>query len=139
MRSGYIHSVPTHDFVLSGMVEVWILEKSGTKKVVYSAGDKFEIPSYTPHILNFLTRCVLTEWWEQPGDARCWVYHPYRNIVDVQNSTAKTSIGSHQLLIPQNDYDRDVLPVSAAFMAFCYFSIGITAGAVLGLALSKRR
>ena len=139
MRSGYIHPVPTKDYVISGKVEVWILEKTGTKKVIYTAGDKFEIPSYTPHILNFLTKCVLAEWWEQSGDTRCFVYHPYRNIVDVQNSASINSIGSHQLLVPQNDYDRDVLPVSASFMAFCYFSVGMTVGAVLGLALSKRR
>mmetsp|Transcript_130724 Transcript_130724/g.194791 ORF Transcript_130724/g.194791 Transcript_130724/m.194791 type:complete len:235 (+) Transcript_130724:23-727(+) len=139
MRSGYLHPVTTYDFVVSGQVEVWVLKSTGTQKTVYSAKDSFEIPPYTPHILNFLTKCVLTEWWEQPGDARCWVYHPYRNIVDVQNSTACNSTGNHQLLIPQNDYDRDLLPASASFMSFCWFSVGIAVGAVFGVALNKRR
>lgn len=146
MRSGHMYPVRTYVFVVSGTVEVWILQKTGTKKVVYSADDSFEIPPYTPHILNFLSRCVLNEWWEQHKDPQCWIFQPYRNIVDVQNAMVSNSTcGNHQLLIPQNDYEREQIllmtssssSVSSFLTASWYVSIGITIGTLLGFALSS--
>lgn len=152
MRSGHLYPITTHVFVISGTVEVWLLQQTtGTKKVVHTTGDTFEIPPYTPHILNFVTHCILTEWWEQHGDAQCWIFQPFRNIVDVQNAmistnTVNRSTGYHQLLIPQNDYEQRELSssssssstvISSIVTALCYTSIGITVGTVLGIVLSS--
>ena len=154
MRSGHLYPIATHVFVLSGTVEVWLLQpKAGTQKVLYSTGASFAIPPYTPHILNFVTHCILNEWWEKHGDAQCWIFQPYRNIVDIQNAmVSNRSTGNHQLLIPQNDYEQRQLSSSSlsassfsrgrsgAFSsfvtAFCYTSLGLTAGTILGIALS---
>jgi hypothetical protein len=73
MRSGYLHPEPKYDFVLSGQVEVWLLTPKGTDKRIYQPHETYEIPGYTPHILHFLKDTVLAEWWEQPGESRCWV------------------------------------------------------------------
>ena len=49
---------------------------------------------------------IISEWWDQSGDTQCWYYHPYRRIVDVQNSLICTSMGQHHFLVPQTDFER---------------------------------
>ena len=116
MRSGYLHPETKYDFVISGEVEVWILTPQGTDKKIYKPCESFRIPPYTPHVLHFLSDSVLAEWWYQKGESRCWFYHPYRRIVDVQNSLVSMSTGQHQLLVPQNEYDQQqLLPKSSLF------------------------
>jgi hypothetical protein len=136
MRSGYCHPETKYDFVISGQVEVWLLTPQGTDKTIYPPGESFEIPPYTPHILHFLSHTVLAEWWEQPGESRCWLYHPYRNIVDVQNSLLSTSTGQHQLLVPQNDFDRQQDPATGMKSLFLV-STGIVIGVMIGSILPR--
>ena len=54
MRSGYLNSVRTHDFVLKGQVQVWTLTPEGTEKKVYKKHEMFTIEAYVPHILYFM-------------------------------------------------------------------------------------
>lgn len=101
MRSGYLHPNNTHDFVVFGKVEVWTLTSDCTKKEVYTAGQYFVTPKYTPHILHFLEDSVVVEW-NEPGPFRCWYYRPYRRIIDVQNSLVSQSTGHFFKLVPQD-------------------------------------
>lgn len=101
MRSGYLHPNTTHDFIVNGTVEVWTLAATGTIKTIYKAGAYFTIPEYTPHILHFLEHTVLVEW-NEPGPFQCWYYHPYRRIIDVQNSKVSQSTGQFFKLVPQD-------------------------------------
>jgi hypothetical protein len=139
MRSGYLHSEIKYDFVISGVVEVWILTPKGTDKKVYHQFDKFEIPEYTPHVLHFLEDSVLVEWWNQPHESPCWYYHPYRNIVDVQNSLVCTSTGTHFFLVPQNDYDHQWLEndPGIGWGSLIWLTTGVAIGAVLGFKLAR--
>jgi hypothetical protein len=145
MRSGYLHPEPKHGMVISGQVEVWILAPQGTEKKVYGPLQMFDIPPYVPHILHFLEDSVLAEWWEQPGDFRCWFYHPYRRIVDIQNSLVSTSMGQHQLLVPQDDsIERRMSSepnLDAGARMFLWWSTGVVMGIAIGtiFANQKRR
>ena len=144
MRSGYLHPETTYDFVLLGTVEVWVLNSKGTKKTIYHRHEFFEIPAYTPHLLHFLEDSVLAEWWNQPNESRCWFYHPYRNIVDVQNSLVSTSTGRHSALVPQHDYDQWAKQLVAANesgwgSSTLWMMTGLAMGVVLGVTLSKPR
>ena len=78
MRSGYLNSVLTHDFVISGRVEVWILTETGTTKTIYGPREYFSVDAYVPHILYFLEDSNLVEWYD--GILQLWYYHPFRNI-----------------------------------------------------------
>jgi hypothetical protein len=81
MRSGDIHACVQHDFIFHGQVVVWILQADGsTNKTLYSQHDYISIPSYTPHIFEFITDTILAEWWDGPFQA--WYYEPFRNIVE---------------------------------------------------------
>lgn len=142
MRSGYLHPEPKYDFVLSGVVEVWVLTPTGTDKKIYHRHETFEIPKYTPHLLHFLEDSVIAEWWDQPNESRCWYYHPYRNIVDVQNSLVSTSTGRHSVLVPQNDYEQWLQQQDAGFGwagGLLILSTGVAIGAFLGAAFAKAK
>ena len=103
MRSGYLHPNTTHDFVINGKVEVWRLTPTQTEKTIYGPCEHFEIAPYVPHILNFLEDTSLLEWWSHGAETQCWVYHPYRKIIDIQNANLNKGVGRHQRLIPQDD------------------------------------
>lgn len=141
MRSGYLHPEVKHDFVISGVVEVWVLTPSGTDKKVYKRFDTFEIPEYTPHVMHFLEDSVIAEWWDHPTESRCWYYHPYRNIVDVQNSLVSTSTGRHSILVPQNDFDHQFLQNATTefgWGSLIWLTTGAAIGVVLGVTLATR-
>lgn len=65
----------------------------------------------------FLQDTILTEWWES-DEFQCYYYHPYRKIIDVQNSLVAreaqqdgsvlsdplhNTTGRYQRLIPQDE------------------------------------
>eukprot|EP00591_Stephanopyxis_turris_P009480 CAMPEP_0195522002 /NCGR_PEP_ID=MMETSP0794_2-20130614/19861_1 /TAXON_ID=515487 /ORGANISM="Stephanopyxis turris, Strain CCMP 815" /LENGTH=185 /DNA_ID=CAMNT_0040651673 /DNA_START=15 /DNA_END=569 /DNA_ORIENTATION=- len=102
MRSGYLHPNKTHDFVISGKVEVWLLTTACTEKKVYRKGESFTVEPYVPHILHFLEDTILCEWWGE-GEFRCWYYHPYRRIIDINNSKLAPSVGQFQRLVSTHD------------------------------------
>lgn len=87
-RSGDIHANHQCDFIFSGTVEVWTLEKDGsTKTITYGPKQYIEIPPYVPHVFNFVEDTIMAEWWEGKDDGatsdfRAWFYKPYRSIVD---------------------------------------------------------
>jgi hypothetical protein len=89
-----------------------------------------------PHILSFLKDSVTSEWWEPGGDLRCYFYHPYRRIVDVQNSQLSTSTGHHQLLVPQDGaYDQNYKlrqPASSRAGSFLWWTTGLAMGITIG-------
>lgn len=86
------------------------LTNVGTKKTIYHEKQAFQIPSWTPHILFFLQDTIIAEWW-QADEFQCYYYHPYRKIIDVQNSLVARenetnllhSTGHNQRLIPQDE------------------------------------
>lgn len=84
MRSGDMHRNTQNDFVFSGAVEIWTMQRDGsTEKTTYRAHQHLEIPIGVPHIFNFVEDCVLAEWWE-PFDSpfEAIFYKPYRDLVD---------------------------------------------------------
>ncbi|KAL3907848.1 MAG: hypothetical protein SGILL_008705, partial [Bacillariaceae sp.] len=132
MRSGYLHQETKYGFVVSGEVEVWVLTNTGTDKKVYKAHEYFEILPYTPHILHFLEDSVISEWWDQPADTQCWYYHPYRRIVDVQNSLICTNMGQHHFLVPQTDYERQEQEKTGVSSGILWMATGLATGIILG-------
>lgn len=131
MRSGYLHPHEMYSTVLSGRVEVWTLTETDTHKMIYGPYDHFTVPPYVPHILYFLAPTIIAEWWDANVQFSCYYYHPYRKILDVQNSIfateqnavaasanntnaspssssstqhslKKNHVGHHQFLIPQD-------------------------------------
>jgi hypothetical protein len=168
MRSGYLHPHPLHSIVITGQVEVWTLEDSGTVKNMYSQYDHFTIPPYVPHILHFPTSndTILAEWWSPPNaEFQCYYYHPYRTAIDINNSlrmkkemagdnnsgsntepystATSTSTGRHQRLIPQDEANlhEQVWPSSSLFRWGSWFltvSISTGIGIAIGVALSDR-
>lgn len=67
------------------------------------------------------------------GETKCWYYHPYRNIVDVQNAMLSKSAGQHHHLVPQNDFEKQfhqslTMPYVKNFI---WLSTGILIGFVL--------
>lgn len=118
-----------------------MLTEHGTTKTIYYPHEVFEIPAYTPHILYFMEESILTEYWEQPSETRCWIYHPYRRIVDVQNSLHSTSTGQHHLLVPQLEFDRaqNLAPAVPDARSLLWLSAGIAIGALVGSIFSKRK
>jgi hypothetical protein len=136
MRSGYLHPLPKRDVVLSGKVELWTLTPEATAKKTYSAGDSFEIEAYVPHILYSLEDSVVAEWWEEEhsGDLKCWYYHPYRRIVDVQNGLIAPSLGRFQRLVPQDEYVSSAAAAAVAGIdrALGWWSLGFAFGCITG-------
>ena len=152
MRSGYLHPHTTHDLVITGQVEVWTLGPTHTIKTVYGPHDYFSIPPYVPYILYFLQETVLVEWWDG-GDGSgassttdCWVYHPYRKLIDIQNSITAQGVGKHSLLVPQDEL-RMILGNNPAesctksssggggVRVFCWTLGGVVVGVILGTLL----
>lgn len=130
MRSGYLHHNNMHDFILTGQVEVWTLtSKDAQQKRVYGPQEHVLIPPYTPHILHFLQDTVIVEWWE-PGSFQCWYYHPYRRIVDVQNSLVSTSTGIFHRLVPQDDPSKDSSP--SVLGKVLWWTTGLVTGIAIG-------
>jgi hypothetical protein len=137
MRSGYLHPLAKRDVVLSGKVEVWTLTAEATEKHTYGAGESFDIPAYVPHILFSVEDSVVAEWWEEEhsGDLKCWYYHPYRRIVDVQNGLVAPSLGVFQRLVPQDDFLDGASSASEAANGGAIFSRALgwwTSGFVVG-------
>lgn len=141
MRSGYLHKQAKYDHILSGQVEVWVLTDLGTDKRIYKAHESYMIPAYTPHILYFLEDSILTEMWDQAEETKSWIYHPYRRIVDVQNSLQNTSTGQHHLLVPQLHIDEleNQAPAVPKLRSLLWMSTGIVVGAVVSKLLTKKR
>ena len=165
MRSGYLHPHPLHSIVISGEVEVWTLGESGTIKTTYSQYQNFTIPPYVPHILHFPTRndTILAEWWSPPtAEFQCYYYHPYRKMIDIQNSVrlkemddhnnndhssistkSGTTTGRHQRLVPQDEAQllacEQTWPTSSLFRWGSWLltvSVATSVGIAIGLALS---
>ena len=134
MRSGYLNNVLTHDFVVSGKVEVWTLTEKGTEKTTYGPREYFSVGAYVPHILYFLEDTNLVEWYD--GKFKCWYYFPYRNIVNVQNSQIESQLSPrHQRLIlrdeepdPMPGHDQGVSPGRV----FWYTTTALLTGLFLG-------
>ena len=140
MRSGYLHPNTTYDFVVSGKVEVWTLGQTQTHKKVYGTREAFEIDPYVPHILHFLEDSILLERWE--GDFQCWYYHPYRRLLNVQNSHVSKSAGTMHRLVPQDTYasgsgDEASNGWTRTVGAVLWWSIGLGMGVVAGIALCQ--
>lgn len=76
MRGGYLLATTSSVCILSGTVEVWTLNDTGTEKIIYGRNESFSQPAWTPFILHFLEDTVSVEYWE--GEFRCFYYHPYR-------------------------------------------------------------
>jgi hypothetical protein len=168
MRSGYLHPHPLHSIVISGEVEVWTLEESGTMKTTYSQYDHFTIPPYVPHILYFpkSNETILAEWWSPPtAEFQCYYYHPYRKTIDIQNSLrmkemeksssssndrniadslsshSGTTTGRHQRLIPQDEVPFQSGPTSSLWRWSSWLlTISFTTGLgiAIGLAISDQ-
>jgi hypothetical protein len=102
---------------------------------IYLPTETFVIRPYTPHILHFLKDSVIVEWWDLigSGDASCWYYHPYRRIVDIQNSLLSTSTGQHHYLVPQTDFERQEQEKrGASSSGLLWMTFGLAIGMVLG-------
>ena len=106
MRSGDIHRNTQHDFVFSGKVEVWTLQKDGsTDKRIYGPYEYIHVPPLVPHIFHFLQDTVMAEWWE-PEPFQAWFYTPYRQLVEesfvsggkLVKLTGPTSYGTYLVL-----------------------------------------
>lgn len=106
MRSGYFHPHITYDFIVNGTIEVWTLNKTGTLKTIYKSHDYFVINPYIPHILYFLDDTILMEWYDKNCEFQCYYYHPYRKIVDIQNSIIATSTSKSNNDINRNKMGR---------------------------------
>jgi hypothetical protein len=133
MRSGYLHPRRTHDFVIDGEVEVWTLGKEGTIKTLYGTGSSFVIEPYVPHILHFLRDTSLIEWNE--GKFECYYYHPYRRVVEVQNSRVCKGIGTFSHLVPM-DIALSKLPQPEN--PYGWYLLGVACGGALGFFLSRQ-
>ena len=166
MRSGYLHPHPLHSIVISGEVEVWTLEESGTIKTTYSQYDHITIPPYVPHILYFPRRndTILAEWWSPPtAEFQCYYYHPYRKTIDIQNSLrikemennanhsstdpllahSGMTTGRHQRLIPQDEVQlHQQFGPTSYFFRWCSWILTVSfatgVGIALGLAISDQ-
>lgn len=144
MRSGYLHPHKLYSVVLVGKVEVWTLTETGTIKTIYEAYDHFIIPEYVPHILYFLAPTTQVEWWDPHVQFSCYYYHPYRKILDVQNSIFATTatqsqLGHHQFLIPQDQASIQQNNKGYGATVF-WMTVAATIGAAVGaLCVARQR
>mmetsp|Transcript_12123 Transcript_12123/g.35149 ORF Transcript_12123/g.35149 Transcript_12123/m.35149 type:complete len:189 (+) Transcript_12123:528-1094(+) len=145
MRSGYLHNMEKSMFVVSGEVELWLLKDDDTEKLTLKEFDSVRIPPYVPHVLHFPAgKAVTAEWWQpkQNGeDLQCWFYHPYRRIVDVQNSMVSRSTGRHSLLVPQDmqklhDQQSEKGRIHPFYGSVVSWTFGLVTGIVIGTLLS---
>jgi hypothetical protein len=96
MRSGDVHRETQHDFVLEGLVDVWVLEKDGTTRVRrYGPNSYVSVPPCTPHVFEFVQDTAMVEWWDTDAFA-AWYYRPYRDIVDANNNRRLQRQHQHQ-------------------------------------------
>lgn len=154
MRSGYLHPHAMYDTVISGRVEVWTLTATGTLKTIYDQFQHFVIDPYVPHILYFLEDSILAEWWPHRTDFQCWYYHPYRKIIDIQNSVVEKennekgggsgSTGHHQRLVPQDEARMNAVSQrnsmerwSMILLTIFSAAAGVAVGMGIGLALGN--
>jgi len=130
------------------------LTNSGTQKTIYNEKQVFTIEPWTPHILFFLDDSVLAEWWDA-DEFVCYYYHPYRKIIDVQNSLiAKDNAtidpnhttGRYQRLIPQDEAslaaavsrnDSLVGKIGTFLMVTVAAAAGVVAGIAIGVAMGE--
>jgi hypothetical protein len=131
MRSGYLHPHSMNDFIVSGKVEVWTLSLEGTNKRIYSAHEFVALDPYTPHILHFLEDTILLEYWQGPFS--CWYYHPYRRLVQLQNSLVENKTGLLQHLVPQ---DNPLDSAGLSTKSFLWWSAGLVMGVAVGAVLA---
>jgi hypothetical protein len=137
MRSGYLHPHDMYDFVVSGKVEVWTLNARGTEKKQYGPREFFKLDPYTPHVLHFLEDTITLEFWE--GPFRCWYYHPYRRIVQLQNSLVEEKThGLFQHLVPQDMImsPRDDFGKTGKFL---WWTTGLAMGVIVGSFVARRK
>jgi hypothetical protein len=158
MRSGYLHPHSLHSIVISGQVEVWTLTSTGTNKQSYQQYEHFTIPPYVPHILYFpfTDDTILAEWWSPPNaEFQCFYYHPYRKIIDIQNSlrmrelecdpnrststsisgTPATSTGRHQRLIPQDEAQLKEANWSTSLLRWSSWLLTVSMATGVGIAI----
>jgi quercetin dioxygenase-like cupin family protein len=135
MRSGYLHPHDMSHFVVSGRVEVWTLGTEKTSKTFYGAGDFFTLAPYVPHILHFLEDTISLEFWD--GQFICYYYHPYRRVVQLQNSLMednKARTGTHQHLVPQDTPEK-----SSTTPGVFWWTTGLVMGVALGIFIGHGR
>jgi hypothetical protein len=128
MRSGDIHKDYQHDFVFSGAVEVWCLEKDGsTRKQIYRENQ---------YVFHFLEDTVLAEWWDGPFHA--WFYKPYRKIVEASFTGRQGGQFLHyKIAEPANPHTKDIvwplgLPVAGASTIFFALVTSFAVGYFVG-------
>jgi len=141
MRSGYLHPNYTKDYIITGQVEVWTLTTTSTEKKIYGPNESFVIEPYVPHILHFLKDSILVEW-NEPGEFRCWYYHPYRRIIEVQNSLVATSTGHFSRLVPLDEKPLlldDKSSITSILSKLGWWTGGMICGMTLGSLLLQRR
>ena len=148
MRSGYLHPNYTKDYIISGQVEVWTLTPTNTEKKIYQTGEYFCVDPYVPHILHFLQDSIVLEW-NEPGQFRCWYYHPYRRIIEVQNSLVATTTGHFSRLVPldekpllldgSNNTSSSSWSTSSIWNKLTWWTGGVICGMALGTLLVHRR
>jgi hypothetical protein len=137
MRSGDLHKDYQHDFVFSGAVEVWCLEKDGsTQKRVYRENQYIRIPPFVPHVFHFLEDTVLAEWWDGPFHA--WFYKPYRKIVEASfTGSQRGQFRHYKVSEPVNAHTKDFivpfgLPVAGASTTFLALVTAFAVGYLVG-------
>lgn len=140
MRSGDLHRDCQHDFVFSGAVEVWCLDKDGsTQKRIYRENQYIRIPPFVPHVFHFLEDTVLAEWWDGPFHA--WFYTPYRKIVEKSftGSQGGGQFRHYNVADRVNTYNRNIvpfkLPISDASLVF----LAVLSGFAMGYLVGRRR
>lgn len=152
MRSGYLHPHTMEHVVISGKVEVWTLTKSGTVKTIYTNKQAFQIDPWTPHILYFLEDSVVAEWWGAGTEFQCYYYHPFRKIIDVQNSLiardeafmTSQMTGRNQRLIPQDEVglaesdSRLSVRIGTFLLVVAGTMAGVVAGIAIGLTIGEK-
>lgn len=135
-----IDTVTQHDFVLTGSVRVWTLERitGETVKTIYTANEYIAIPPFTPHIFEFLEDTVMAEWWDGPFEA--WFYDPYRSIVQQSFSNViapnAKQPGRFALLVEQK---RGIVNSLFSIMKDRRWWSGILLGISIGYTMGRRR
>jgi hypothetical protein len=140
MYTNLVVSRSLQHFVVSGKVEVWMLTDSGTEKVIHEKYSYFTVPAYTPHLLFFLADTVLLEYWPEDHAFRCWYYHPYRHVMDVQNSIVCTSTGHLLRLVPQDhSVIAEDVELKNLISKMMWLTAGVAMGVTAGLFLGRSR
>lgn len=75
-RSGDFHPANQFDLILLGHVRITTREHDNDVVREYNANQLIKIPENIPHLFEFLSGCVMIEWWDRPFEAK--YYPPYR-------------------------------------------------------------